>query len=381
MTKQAAWGQILAVAFFLSLNLLSSDAKAQVEAPSDIQLEEVGYGWLLRDAHGMSLYVTDRDFEPNKSTCNDQCAENWPPLIPGDDAAGIGEWTVIAREDGSRQWTFQGKPLYAYSGDKAEGDTFGDGLQNVWHLAMKLIETPSVVDIRKTMLGHVLVEAATQRTLYVYHDASSAGPACDAECTRTWVPLKAPMMASGRNDWSVVTREDGTRQWAYKGNALYRFAGDWNPGETMGHREEGPWRAAILQPRAPLPGWVTVQGSDTGFILADEEGRTLYGRTASRIPRPPPEIQALRQELEDRCGVECPGSPWIPVIASADDRSVANWTLVAREDGKQQWAFKGEPLYTNAHDEIPGALHGVRSGDRSWHALMLSGERMQGTGN
>lgn len=370
-----------ALSLFVCLNLPPVDANAQAELPPDVILQEVGHGWLLRDAEGMSLYVTDRDFKPSESTCKEECAEQWPPLIAGDDATGGGEWTIVAREDGSRQWAFRGKPLYRYSGDAAAGDTFGDGLQNVWHIAMKPIETPTRVDIRRIMLGHVLVEADTQRTLYIHDDDAPENPACSAECARTWTPLKAPLMASGRNDWSVITRDDGTRQWAYKGKPLYNFAGDLNPGEALGHQEEGKWRAAILEPRPPLPDWVTVQGSDTGYILADEEGKTLYGRTTSRLRNPPSEIHALRQQIEDECGVECPGSPWIPVIASADDRSLANWTLVARDDGKQQWAFKGEPLYTNELDEIPGALHGIRSGDRSWHALMLSGEQMQGTGN
>jgi predicted lipoprotein with Yx(FWY)xxD motif len=92
-------------------------------------------GAVLTDARGMSLYTFDKD-AGGKSACNGPCAANWPALkAEASDAAGDG-YTVIARDDGSRQWAYKGKPLYTFAKDRKAGDITGDGFLNgVWHLA------------------------------------------------------------------------------------------------------------------------------------------------------------------------------------------------------------------------------------------------------
>ena len=76
----------------------------------------------------------DRD-GTGKSTCNAQCAVNWPPLIADTDATASGSFSFITRDDGRKQWAYKGKPLYTWAKDKAPGDATGDGINNVWHLA------------------------------------------------------------------------------------------------------------------------------------------------------------------------------------------------------------------------------------------------------
>ncbi|MGH6708195.1 MAG: COG4315 family predicted lipoprotein [Bradyrhizobium sp.] len=92
-------------------------------------------GSALTDAKGMSLYTFDKDAD-GKSACNGACAANWPALkAEASDVAGDG-YTVIARDDGSRQWAYKGKPLYTFVKDQKAGDITGDGfLSGVWHLA------------------------------------------------------------------------------------------------------------------------------------------------------------------------------------------------------------------------------------------------------
>lgn len=86
------------------------------------------------DAKGMTLYTFDKD-AGGKSACNGPCAANWPPLMAGADAMAMGEWSVITRDDGSKQWAYDGKPLYAWAKDKKPGDVTGDGFNGVWHVA------------------------------------------------------------------------------------------------------------------------------------------------------------------------------------------------------------------------------------------------------
>jgi predicted lipoprotein with Yx(FWY)xxD motif len=47
----------------------------------------------------------------------------------------MGAWTVITRDDGSKQWAYKGKPLYAWAKDTRPGDTTGGGVNNVWRIA------------------------------------------------------------------------------------------------------------------------------------------------------------------------------------------------------------------------------------------------------
>lgn len=86
--------------------------------------------------NGMTLYTFDRDAAGSgKSVCNGPCATNWPPLMAGAEAKASGEWTVIVRDDGSRQWAWRGKPVYYWIRDAKPGDRTGDGVNNAWRIA------------------------------------------------------------------------------------------------------------------------------------------------------------------------------------------------------------------------------------------------------
>jgi predicted lipoprotein with Yx(FWY)xxD motif len=88
----------------------------------------------LTNAAGMTLYVFDRDAS-GKSACNGPCTVNWPPLMVVGDGGAAGDWTIIVRDDGTKQWAFKGKPLYTWSKDAKPGDKTGDGVNSVWHVA------------------------------------------------------------------------------------------------------------------------------------------------------------------------------------------------------------------------------------------------------
>ena len=87
-------------------------------------------------ANGMTLYTFDRDaMGSGKSACNGQCAALWPPLMASASDSGSGDWSIVTRDDGSRQWAYKGKPVYYWAKDAKAGDRTGDGVNNVWHLA------------------------------------------------------------------------------------------------------------------------------------------------------------------------------------------------------------------------------------------------------
>ena len=91
---------------------------------------------VLATSAGATLYTFDKDVAGSgKSACNGGCATNWPPLAAQASDAASGDWSIVTRDDGSKQWAYKGSPLYTYAKDAKAGDTTGDGKGNVWHLA------------------------------------------------------------------------------------------------------------------------------------------------------------------------------------------------------------------------------------------------------
>ena len=99
-------------------------------APAHVQ------GGVLVDAKGMTLYTFDKDpANAGKSVCIEQCAKAWPPLIAPNEAKATGAYTVVTRDDGTKQWAYKGKPLYTWVKDTKPGEKTGDGFRNIWRVA------------------------------------------------------------------------------------------------------------------------------------------------------------------------------------------------------------------------------------------------------
>jgi predicted lipoprotein with Yx(FWY)xxD motif len=89
-------------------------------------------GQILVDDKGMTLYLFVKD-TGSSSTCYDQCAQFWPPLLTtgtpqaaaGADQSLLGTTT---RTDGKVEVTYAGHPLYYFVKDKAPGDITGQGV-------------------------------------------------------------------------------------------------------------------------------------------------------------------------------------------------------------------------------------------------------------
>jgi predicted lipoprotein with Yx(FWY)xxD motif len=101
--------------------------------------QDATLGAFVTGKDGMTLYMFTAD-SGGKSACSGDCAAAWPPLTvaaAADVAAGsavTGALATITRDDGTLQVTLGGLPLYYYSGDKAAGDTTGQGLFEKWYL-------------------------------------------------------------------------------------------------------------------------------------------------------------------------------------------------------------------------------------------------------
>ena len=114
----------------LSAALLGGCASMSASAPA------MASGGVLTGPNGMTLYTFDKDAAGSgKSVCNGPCATNWPPLMATDTDKASGDYSIVTRDDGKKQWALKGKPLYYWVKDSKPGDMTGDGFNKVWQVA------------------------------------------------------------------------------------------------------------------------------------------------------------------------------------------------------------------------------------------------------
>jgi len=219
----------------------------------DLQLIDAGQGVVLTDFEGFSLYRA----ESHSSCTSNTCYEKWIPVFAPALAIGFGEFSVVDRIDGSRQWAFREKPLFRYKGDLLPGDVYGRDAHDLFQLALlKQNFTPKGVQVA-AQPGYGDIFTLDDQTLYFgsafekywggrnlrgsfeiayFKGKRLGGDACvSGECLAIWKPFAAPTDAIANGFWEVITRNDGTRQWAYKGFALYTNNEDEAAGQMRGH--------------------------------------------------------------------------------------------------------------------------------------------------
>ncbi len=117
---------VIAAALVLAAcNGASSDGPALGTTDTDL-------GTVLTDDSGLTLYIFTVD-EGTTSNCYDECEAAWP-VVPADLGAGDQDVSLgsTTRDDDTEQLTINGRPVYLFSGDSAEGDVNGQGLNDVW---------------------------------------------------------------------------------------------------------------------------------------------------------------------------------------------------------------------------------------------------------
>ncbi len=230
-----------------------------VAAPDGIEASLVSSAQavVLTDHAGFTLYAFAGDAARDGQACSDRgCDLQWLPVAAPALALDVGDFSVVSRADGSRQWAHQGRPLYRYRGDLLPGDAHGRATDAGWRMAV-LTESfrPPRVAVT-TLEGYGDALSLAGMTLYTgsafqkywggrnlrgsFRNAwrrgkRLGGDACaDEDCLVLWRPFHAPADARSTGFWEVVARGDGTRQWAYKGYALYTYAEDEAPGQNRG---------------------------------------------------------------------------------------------------------------------------------------------------
>ena len=348
--------------FFFSAYLICGGAHAAVDGPHPdaIDVKEIGSGNLFVTADGMSLYTYKNDAtQPGTSVCVEECEEIWPPLSASPSDSAVGDWTIIARQDGSLQWAYQDKPVYTYIRDTHAGAIIGEKAGGVWDVLYEPIDTPPNLQIAASVHGQILVDLRGHSTY--------TGPFenCDKACLQDWRPVEAPWAAKPLNsDWSITQRDDGLLQWLFKGRALYTFDGDFNPSDANGISARGGWKIAVLEDPPAIPNWITIQETDLGPVMATPDRMTLYY------------LQTDWEKVRSTtCDESCVEENWNPAIAEPGTQPIGNWATRPLSDGRLQWMYLGLPVYTFKHDRMPGDTYGDKFGTGSeirggWGAIL-----------
>jgi predicted lipoprotein with Yx(FWY)xxD motif len=99
--------------------------------------QPIAAGTVLTTQQGKTLYVFDNDVASSgRSVCNPPCSNVFQPYLVEEGAAAIDPVGVVRRDDGTRQWSYKGRPLYLFYADEKRGDVIGDGMnRGTWHVA------------------------------------------------------------------------------------------------------------------------------------------------------------------------------------------------------------------------------------------------------
>ncbi len=235
-------------------------------------------GSFLVDGKGLSLYHFLKD-EPNKSNCDATCQMRWPPLLTTSDAAP-GEGVDLAKlgtipfDGDQKQVTYDQMPLYHWYSDEKPGDTFGQGIGEVWFMVeagqqtgqqssaqpdnsqpvagqqANLHEEAELYVSQTGALGSFLVDDRGM-TLYLFTRDEPNKSNCDVDCMVKWPPLltqRAPQADDGvdAGKLSTIPFKNGYQQVTYDGKPLYYWYQDKAPGDTKGHGVGDVW--FVVQP-------------------------------------------------------------------------------------------------------------------------------------
>ena len=241
--------------------------------PPGFAVKTTTVGRLLTTNKNYSVYSFDKD-TPTSSACDAQCIRNWKPVMAPEMVRPQGEWTILERSAGVRQWVFRGQPLYTHVLDGHSWSQEGSDVPGWSNVYTQLAPpVPESFTVRDTMIGQVLADANGMSVYtYVCGDDSADQLSCDhpddtqvyrlamcgggdpEKCGQHWPYVQAGTGEEMNNGaWSVVIIDPKTgrfakpgqagalRVWAYRNRPIYTYGGDEEPGDVHGDGT-GEWR-------------------------------------------------------------------------------------------------------------------------------------------
>ena len=97
------------------------------------------------------------------------------------------------------------------------------------------------VQANPTQISNGVMASKEGKTLYTFDKDAAGQSNCNGGCAAAWPPFMVANAALAGGDFSIVKRDDGASQWAFKGKPLYFFAGDAKAGDVNGDKQGGVW--------------------------------------------------------------------------------------------------------------------------------------------
>ncbi|MET0497993.1 MAG: hypothetical protein ABW106_06955 [Steroidobacteraceae bacterium] len=236
------------------------------DIPPELDLVPFRTGRMLTNNKGFSVYSSDAD-APGKSNCTGQCLEDWSPVLAPLTAKARGEWSIVERSPGIKQWAFRAMPLYTFQGEKRTRSVTGSDVPG-WHnvFTQRALSPPSEFTVQDSRIGQVLADSKG-KTIYLYacNDDALDQQSCDhpdapqvyrlaicgnfdpKTCQETFPYVKATAGASAESRlWTVMTIDPNTglraeagqpgamQVWAYRERPVYTYGQDRKPGDADG---------------------------------------------------------------------------------------------------------------------------------------------------
>ncbi len=232
---------VIVAAFFLIS--CSDDDDPEVVIQNSVELANLGsLGDVLVDGEGRTLYFFSNDAS-GESACSGGCIESWPVFYEAaltlGDGLGASGFDAITRDDGSKQTTYKGWPLYYFAGDVAAGETNGEGVGNNWFVAKPdytvMIAIQEIDGVSTSYLVNDL-----GRSLFFFANDEENVSNCSGGCLDAWpvfdrdVPVVAPSILN-TSGFGQIDSNNGGKQLTYQSKPLYYFAQDTERGQISGN--------------------------------------------------------------------------------------------------------------------------------------------------
>lgn len=398
-----------------------TEAYREVPMPPGFRVEASAEGPVFADEHGKTLYTWPQhklrngySGEPKGSPeCYDEvltvtagymspyppgiklpeietrpsCVDLWPPVLADEGVAEIGDWSIVERRDGTRQWAFDEQPLYTSIRDKVAGDVIGGTRRRYGgdSPALRVPAGPPPLHppgfaVRLTSVGRMLT-TDKNASVYSFDSDTANSSACQDVCLENWHPVVAPALARAQGEWSLFERSPGVRQWVFRGKPLYTNNLDQSSWSQQGSDVPG-WHNVFTQKAPALPESFTVQPTISGNVLANSKGKTIYRYNCGEDSQDqlacdhPEDTQVYRLAM---CGggvAERCLEYWPYVVAEEHEVSINNtWSIVSidprtgrfaepnQADAIRVWAYRERPVYTFGGDQRPGDVNGGGTGE------------------
>ena len=312
------------------------------------------------------------------------CIQHWPVVVAPADAKPIGNFTIIERSDGVRQWAYKGYALYKSHLDTRAGETNGGSrrrsrdIVSVGAPREPVGPAPAVPAQFKVVTAETgrLLTTVREYSVYTYDKDTAKKSNCNNACLNDWTPVLAPEFAVSQGEWSVVIRNGGEKQWAYRGKPLYTHITDSKTRSYEGGDNAG-WSNVYTQPAPEPPKGFGIAVTRGGLARTETHGKTIYyyqcvEDTPDTLYCDPPDTAQLYRFV--MCGggdVDCCLKTFPYVIAEKDakitsvswstrdiDPRTGRYVAAGTPGSLHIWAFKGRPIYTFSGDVEPGDIEG-----------------------